>query len=94
MTLVAHFQTDGSVTFDRLADPHETSAYDAEFLSVDIHLHGRLPIVVSVLAENVEGKRMTREHFNRLRDALNVELAKYGHAPLPPDAFSMLIRNV
>ena len=94
VTLVAKFNIDGSITFERLADRRDTLAYTAEFLPLTISIHGKPGIGVSILAENIEGKRMTQEHINRFRDALNVEIAKYGHEPLPPDSFSMYKKRI
>jgi hypothetical protein len=99
ITLVAIFHADGSITFDRLADPSDvltyyTEFYNTEFFPIDIHLHGGPKIAVSVLAENVEGKHLTYEHIKRFRDALNIEIAKYGHRPLPPDAFDMFMKRM
>jgi hypothetical protein len=94
ITLIAKFQPDGPVTFDRLADPTDALPYSGEFLPGEIHIHGEPGIAVSILAANVEGKCMTYEQVNRFRDALNAEIAKYGHRPLPPDVFSMFRRRV
>ena len=91
ITLVARFLPSGSVTFDRLADPRDTLAYTAEFLPIEIHIHGNPVIGVTILAENVLGNHMTREQFNSFRDALNAEIGKYGHRPLPPSSFSELL---
>ena len=91
ITLVATFHPNGSVTFDRLADPRDTLAYTAEFLPIDVHIHGNPGIAVPILADNVVGNHMTREQFNSFRDALNAEIGKYGHGPLPPSSFSELL---